>query len=54
MKNKQETFASFACQTKDNSIVVNEKETHIYCGLKAEKTKWGFPFEMNTDMVPTG
>lgn len=53
MKNKQETFASFACQTKDNSIVVNEKETHIYCGLKAEKTKWGFPFEMNTDMVPT-
>lgn len=54
MRNKQETFASFACQTKDNSIVVNEKETHIYCGLKAEKTKWGFPFEMNTDMVPTG
>lgn len=54
MKNKQETFASFACQTKDNSIVVNEKETHIYCGLKAEKTKWGFPFEMNTDLVPTG
>ena len=53
MKNKQETFASFACQTKDNSIVVNEKETHIYCGLKAEKTKWGFPFEMNSDMVRT-
>ena len=54
MENKQETFASFACQTKDNYIVVNEKETHIYCGLKAEKAKWGFPFEMNTDMVPTG
>lgn len=54
MENKQETFASFACQTKDNSIFVNEKETHIYCGLKAEKTKWGLPFEMNTDMVPTG
>lgn len=54
MGNKQETFASFACQTKDNYIVVNEKETHIYCGLKAEKTKWGFPFEMNTDMAPTG
>lgn len=54
MENKQETFASFACQTEDNYIVVNEKETHIYCGLKAEKAKWGFPFEMNTDMVPTG
>lgn len=53
MKNKQETFASFACQTKDNYIVVNEKETHIYCGLKAKQAKWEFPFEMNTDMVPT-
>lgn len=53
MKNKQETFASFACQTKDNYIVVNEKETHIYCGLKANLAKWEFPFEMNTDMVPT-
>lgn len=54
MENKAETFASFACQTKDDSIVVDENETHIYCGLKAEKAKWGFPFEMNTDMVPTG
>lgn len=54
MKDKAETFASFACQTMDGSIVVDNNETHIYCGLKAEKAKWGFPFEMNSDMVPTG
>lgn len=42
MENKQETFASFACQTEDNYIVVNEKETHIYCGLKAEKANGDF------------
>ena len=53
MENKQETFASFACLTKNNYIFVNEKETHIYCGLKAEEAQWGLPFEMNTDMVPT-
>ena len=54
MKDKAETFASFACQTIDDSIVADNNETHIYCGLKAEKAKWGFPFEMNSDMVPTG
>lgn len=54
MKDKKDTFASFACQIKNDFLVADEKETHVYCGLKAEKAKWGFPFEMNTDMVPTG
>lgn len=54
MKDKDDTFASFACQTKGPAIIISKNETHIYCGLKAEKAKWGFPFEMNSDMIPTG
>lgn len=54
MKDKVNTFVSFACKTDEGSFIVNENETHIYCGLKAKKAKWGFPFEMNTDMLPTG
>lgn len=47
-----DTYVSFAAKKRGNIIEPVEKAT-IYCYLPT-KAKFGFPFLMNTDMVPSG
>lgn len=49
---KKYTSVAFACPIKENDIIA-ENGACIYCYLPT-KVKWGFPFLINTDMIPTG
>ena len=54
-KNFTKTSVKFACQREGRNLLpVDDKDPHIYCYLPARKVDWGFPFLMNTDMIPTG
>ena len=54
-KNFTKTAVKFACQRDGRKLLpVIDDEPHIYCYLPAKKADWGFPFIMNTDMIPTG
>ena len=46
------TKVSFACQKVGRKLVPIE-DAHIYCYLPTSAS-WGFPFLMNTDMIPKG
>lgn len=49
------TKVKFACLKSRNQILpVNDEKPHIYCYLPAEKANFGFPFLMNSDMIPVG
>lgn len=50
--NKQDTGASFACLCDGNELKPVDK-ANIYCYLPTQ-VQWGFPFLINTDMIPTG
>lgn len=46
------TKVSFACQKVGRKLVPIE-DAHLYCYLPTSAS-WGFPFLMNTDMIPKG
>ena len=51
-KDFEDTRVSFACQREGRKILPVEK-ARIYCYLPTQ-VSLGFPFLMNTDMIPTG
>lgn len=51
-KDFEDTRVSFACQRDGRKIIPVEK-ARIYCYLPTQ-VSLGFPFLMNTDMIPTG
>lgn len=51
-KDFEDTRVSFACQ-RDGRIIKPVKKARIYCYLPTQ-VSLGFPFLMNTDMIPTG
>lgn len=54
-KNFTRSSVKFACQRDGRKLLpVLDNEPHIYCYLPARKVDWGFPFLMNSDMIPTG
>lgn len=50
--NKEETGASFACLCEGQNLKP-VPDANIYCYLPTQ-VRWGFPFLINTDMIPTG
>lgn len=46
------TKVSFACQKQGRKLLPIE-DAHLYCYLPTSAS-WGFPFLMNTDMIPKG
>ena len=54
LKGKEKTLVTFACGLKDGRRLLPVENACLYCFLPAERARWGFPFLMNTDMVPTG
>ncbi len=57
-KNFNKTTVKFACriEQQDNGrkILKPVENTCLYCYLPAKKARLGFPFLMNTDMIPSG
>ena len=51
-KDFEDTRVSFACQRQGRTLIPVEK-ARIYCYLPTQ-VSLGFPFLMNTDMIPTG
>jgi len=51
-KDFEDTRVSFACRRDGNKLIPVEK-SKIYCYLPTQ-VSLGFPFLMNTDMIPTG
>ena len=51
-KDFEDTRVSFACQ-RDGNILKPVENARIYCYLPTQ-VSLGFPFLMNTDMIPTG
>ena len=51
-KNFDYTKVSFACKHK-GAMIEPVNDTILYCYLPTS-TSWGFPFLMNTDMIPKG
>lgn len=51
-RDTKDTYVSFACK-RDGSKLLPVEDAHIYCYLPTE-VKFGFPFLMNTDMIPNG
>lgn len=53
LKGKEKTLVTFACNLEGRRLIPVE-DACLYCFLPAERARWGFPFLMNTDMIPTG
>ena len=53
MEGKNKTQVKFACKVEGRRLLCIE-DSCLYCFLPAENEKWGFPFLMNTDMIPSG
>lgn len=51
-KDFERTKVSFACKREGNKLIPVENST-LYCYLPTSAS-WGFPFLMNTDMIPKG
>ncbi len=51
-KDFEDTRVSFACQ-RDGKKILSVEKARIYCYLPTQ-VSLGFPFLMNTDMIPTG
>ena len=51
--NFHKTTVKFACRKNGRRLAPVEDAT-LYCYLPAKRADWGFPFLMNTDMVPNG
>lgn len=53
-KNLEDIYVSFACPIEDNKVKpIHDQTGYVYCYLPTTAS-FGFPFLMNTDMVPTG
>lgn len=54
-KDFKRTAVKFACHRNGNIIIpVQDDEPYVYCYLPAKNVSFGFPFLINTDMIPTG
>lgn len=51
-RDTKDTYVSFACK-RDGRKLLPVEDAHVYCYLPTE-VKFGFPFLMNTDMIPNG
>ena len=51
--NFNKTAVRFACKRNGRKLQLVENAI-LYCYLPAKRANWGFPFLMNTDMVPNG
>ena len=51
--NFNKTAVRFACK-REGRMLLPVDNAILYCNLPAKRANWGFPFLMNTDMVPNG
>ena len=51
--NFNKTAVRFACKREGRKLLPVDNAI-LYCYLPAKRANWGFPFLMNTDMVPNG